>query len=155
MSLCPFPMMITITPLHPASLSSLWWLYQVHQYNWYHNHLPVPQFFFSSLAWITYLSLFLFSLIFPLCSAGIAKCTCQQVLSFFFLVIIIRFDLLAEIRWSFCISKSQRIYAFHSPECFVHLLSFGTMIKFLQFLSWFPADPLLLPVVSHLIFFLC
>ena len=44
---------------------------------------------------------------FTLWSAGTAKSTIQQVLSF--LLIIIRCGHLAEIRWSVCMSKPQRI----------------------------------------------
>ena len=54
------------------------------------------------------MSLFSFSLIFNLWFAGTAKSTIRQVLSFFLLTIT-RSGCLAEIRWSVCISKSQRI----------------------------------------------
>ena len=59
--------------------------------------------FFSSLARSKYLSLFLLSLIFTLWSAGMAKSTIQQVLSFFllfFLLVISGSGVLARIRWS-------------------------------------------------------
>ena len=59
--------------------------------------------FFNSLAKSRYLS---FSFI--LWSAGTTKSTIFQILIFFFLLIIIRSGLLAEIRWSVCTSKSQR-----------------------------------------------
>ena len=54
------------------------------------------------------LFLILFSLIFTLESTGMAKSTIQQVL--FFMLIIIRPDLLVGISWSVCISKSERIF---------------------------------------------
>ena len=61
--------------------------------------------FFNSLARSRYLSLFSHSFSFILWSAGTAKSTILQGL--FFLLIIIRFGLLAEIRWSVCMSKSH------------------------------------------------
>ena len=63
--------------------------------------------FFSSLARSRYLSFFSHSFSFILWSAGTAKSTILQVL-FILLIIIIRFGLLAEIRWSVCMSKSHR-----------------------------------------------
>ena len=60
--------------------------------------------FFNSLARSRYLSFFLHSFSFILWSAGTAKSTIQQ---FFFLLIIIRSGLLAEIRWSVCMSNSH------------------------------------------------
>ena len=62
--------------------------------------------FFNSLARSRYLSFFSHSFSFILWSAGTAKSTILQVL--FFLWIIIRSDLLAEIWWSVCMSKSHR-----------------------------------------------
>ena len=59
--------------------------------------------FFSSLTRSKYLSLFSF-----LWFARLTKSTIWQVL-IFFLLFISRFGLLARIKWSFCISKSQRI----------------------------------------------
>ena len=71
--------------------------------------------FFCSLARSRYLSLFSHSFSFILWSAGTAKSTILQIffsffLFFFFLLLlsIIRSGLLAEIRWSVCISKSLR-----------------------------------------------
>ena len=64
--------------------------------------------FFNSLARSRYLSFFSHSFSFILRSAGIAKSTILQILFFFFLLIIIRSGLLAEIRWSVCMSKSHR-----------------------------------------------
>ena len=62
--------------------------------------------FFNSLARSRYLSFFSHSFSFILWSAGTAKSTILQVL--FFLLIIIRSGLLAEIRWSVCMLKSHR-----------------------------------------------
>ena len=62
--------------------------------------------FFDSLARSRYLFFFSHSFSFILWSAGTAKSTILQVL--FFLLIIIRFGLLAESRWSVCMSKSHR-----------------------------------------------
>ena len=62
--------------------------------------------FFNSLARSRYLSFFSHSFSFILWSAGTAKSTVLQVL--FFLLIIIRSGLLAEIRWSVRMSKSHR-----------------------------------------------
>ena len=62
--------------------------------------------FFNLLARSRYLSFFSHSFSFILWSAGTAKSTILQVL--FFLLIIIRSGLLAEITWSVCMSKSHR-----------------------------------------------
>ena len=59
--------------------------------------------FFSSLARSRYFSFFSHSFSLILWSAGTAKSIIWQFL-FFFLLIIIRSDLLAEIRWSVCMS---------------------------------------------------
>ena len=74
--------------------------------------------FFNSLARLRYLSFFSLYFSFILWLAGTAKSTILQVLFFFFLsfffffflllLIIIRSGLLAEIRWSVCMSKSHR-----------------------------------------------
>ena len=63
------------------------------------------QSFFNSLARSWYLSFFSHSFSFILWSAGIAKSTILQIL--FLLLIIIKSGLLAEIRWSVCMSKSH------------------------------------------------
>ena len=62
--------------------------------------------FFNSRARSRYLSFFSHSFSFTLWSAGTAKSTILQVP--FFLLIIIWSGLLAEIRWSVCMSKSHR-----------------------------------------------
>ena len=68
--------------------------------------------FFHSLARSTYLSFFSHSFSFILWSAGTAKSTILKVL--FFLLIIIRSGLLAEMRWSVCMSKSHRSLCVYS-----------------------------------------
>ena len=62
--------------------------------------------FFNSLARSRYLSFFSYSFSFILWSAGTAKSTILHIL--FFLLIIIRSGLLAKIRWSVFMSKSNR-----------------------------------------------
>ena len=62
--------------------------------------------FFNSLARSRYLSFFSHSFSFILWLAATEKLTILQIL--FFLLIIIRSGLLAEIRWSVCMSKSYR-----------------------------------------------
>ena len=62
--------------------------------------------FFNSLAKSTYLSFFSHYFCFILWSAETAKSTILQIL--LFLLIIIRSGLLAKMRWSVCMSKSQR-----------------------------------------------
>ena len=78
--------------------------------------------FFYSLA--RYLSFFSHSFSFILWSAGTAKSTILQIL--FFLLIIIRSGLLAENRWSMCMSKS------HRSLC-VSFASFSTSFKWVFF----------------------
>ena len=88
--------------------------------------------FFSSLARFKYLSFFFFfsfSWIFTLYSAGTVKYTRRQVLCL--LLLITRSGLLARIKWSISISKSQRIICIWF--WFVHIL-FGSMVK-LKFLA--------------------
>ena len=63
--------------------------------------------FFNSLASSRYLSFFSLSFKFILWSTGIAKSTILQIL-FFLLLIIMRFGLLAGIRWSVWMLKSHR-----------------------------------------------
>ena len=77
-------------------------------YNWYNRHFHVLQLFFNSPVRSRYLSLFSHSRNFTLRSAGTAKSTIQHVLVF--LLIIIRFGRLDEIRQSVCISKSPRSF---------------------------------------------
>ena len=67
--------------------------------------------FLNSLARSRYLSFFSHSFSFILCSAETAKLTVLQVLFLLLLLlIIIRSGRLAEIRWSVCMSRSQRIF---------------------------------------------
>ena len=82
-------------PIPPISLSSRWRLFQTHQLQLVS---PFPTWFvlfFSSLAMSKYQLIFSLSFIFILWSAKTTKSTMN--------------GLLAEICWSVCISKSQRI----------------------------------------------
>ena len=87
--------------------------------------------FFNSLARSRYLlSLFSHSFSFILWSAGTAKSTILQF--FFFLMIIIRSGLLAEIRWSVCMSKSHRSLCVSFSRtgaglCIYHLLAWSNL----------------------------
>ena len=90
--------------------------------------------YFSFLVVFNYLFLFSFSFIFSLCSSGTAKSTIWQILFLFiFLLTITRSGLLTGIRWSVCISKSQRILRIsfsRMDSWFVHI-SFGSMVIFI------------------------
>ena len=86
--------------------------------------------FFNSLARSRYLSFFFHSFSFILWLAGTAKSTLLHIL--FFLLIIIRSGLLAEIRWSVCMSKSHRslCVSFSRTDaelCIYHLLEWSNL----------------------------
>ena len=83
-------------------------------YNWYKIHFHVPQ-FVRSQARSRYLSLFSHSFNFTLWSAGLAKSTILLVVFIYFLLIIIRSGLLAEIRWSVSISNPRAVCVCHFP----------------------------------------
>ena len=109
--------------------------------------------FFNSLVRSRYLYLFSHSFNFILWSAGTAKSTILQVL--FFLMIIIRSDLLVEIRWSVCMSKSHKSLCvlFSRTDaglCIYHLFVWSN----LKFLAHFPVDHFANPIVSSIIFLL-
>ena len=94
--------------------------------------------FFNSLARSRYLSLFSHSFSFILWSAGTAKSTILQIL--FFLLIIIRSGLLAEIRRSVCMSKSHRSLCVLFSRtgaglCIYHLLAWSDL-NFLHISQW-------------------
>ena len=94
--------------------------------------------FFSSLARSRYLSFFSHSFSFILWSAGTAKPTFLQVL--FFLLIIIKSGLLAEIRWSVCMSKSHRSLCVSFSKtgaglCIYHLFVWSNL-NFLHISQW-------------------
>ena len=94
--------------------------------------------FFNSLARSTYLSFFSHSFGFILWSTRTAKSTILQIL--FFLLIIIRSGLLAEIRWSVCISKSHRSLCVSFSRtgaglCIYHLLVWSNL-NFLHISQW-------------------
>ena len=84
--------------------------------------------FYNSLARSRYLSLFSHSFSFILWSAGTTKSTILQIF-FFLLLIIIRSGLLAEIRWSVCISKS------HGSLC-VSFSRTGAALSIYHLLAW-------------------
>ena len=105
--------------------------------------------FFNYLARSRYLSLFSHSFSFILWSA---KSTILQI--FFSLLIIIRSGLLAEIRWSVCMSKSQFVCVIFYDRCWVVHIPFVGMVKF-KYLAHFPVDHLAHTVVSSLILLLC
>ena len=94
--------------------------------------------FLSSLERSKYLSPSL-SLIFTLWSAETAKSTSS--LLFFFPVIITSSRLLARIRWSVCISKSQRISCVSiprglpSPPCYVFSSILFALIFFIRYVT--------------------
>ena len=106
--------------------------------------------FFNSLARSRYLSFFSHSFSFILWSSVTAKSTIFQVV--IFLLIIIKSCLLAEIRWSVCMSKSH-VSLFESFSrtgavlCIYHLLVWSNLN--------FTVDLLTDPVVSRLILLLC
>ena len=100
-------------------------------------------FHFFSLARSRYLSFFSHSFSFILWSAGTAKSTILQVL--FFLLINIRSVLLAEIRWSVCISKSQRSLCVSFSRtgaglCIYHLYVWSNL-NFLHISQWITCPP--------------
>ena len=95
--------------------------------------------FFNSIARSRYLSLFSHSFSFILWSAGAAKSTILQIF-FFLLLIIIRSGLLAEIRWSVCMSKSHRSLCVSFSRtgvglCIYHLLACSNL-NFLHISQW-------------------
>ena len=94
--------------------------------------------FFNFLARSRYLSFFSQSFSFILWSAGTAKSTIFQIL--FFLLILIRSGLLAEISWSVCMSKSHRsLCVWFSRRggglCIYHLLVWSNL-NFLHISQW-------------------
>ena len=110
--------------------------------------------FLSSMARSKYLFLFSLFLIFTEQSAGIAKSTLWLVL--IFLLIITSSGLLAGIKGSVCISKSNRVLCVSFPKdkfWFVHI-PFGIMVKF-QTCVQFPVDHFHQPIVPKLILLLC
>ena len=106
--------------------------------------------FFNSQARSRYLSFFSHSFNFILWSAGTAESTILQVL--FFLLIIIRSGLLAEIRRSVYMSKSQRTLCvlFSRTGAGLCVYHFVCMVKF-KFLAHLPVDHLTHQVVSIII----
>ena len=74
----------------------------------------------------------------------------------FFPLIITRSGILAGIRWSVCMTKSQRILcvSFLGQILACVYTIFSCMVKF-RFLAQFLVNPLSHPVVSNLVLFLC
>ena len=96
--------------------------------------------FFNSLARSRYLSFFSHSFNFILWSAGTAQSTILQILLFVFFMLIIRSGLLAEIRWSVCMSKSHRslCVSFCKTDaglCIYHLFVWSNL-NFLHISLW-------------------
>ena len=99
--------------------------------------------FFYSLARSRYLSFFSHSFSFILWSAGTAKSTILQVL--FFLLIIIKSGLLAEIRWSVCMSKFHRSlcvsFCRTDPGLCIYHLFVWSNLNFLHISQWITLPP--------------
>ena len=95
--------------------------------------------FFNSLAKSRYLSFFSHSFSFILWSAGTAKSTILQIL-FFLLLIIIKSGILAEIRWSVCMSKSHRslcvLFSRTGAELSIYHLFVWSNLNFLHISQW-------------------
>ena len=115
---------------------------------------------FNSLARPKYLSFFSYSFSFILWSAGTAKSTILQIL--FFLLIIIRSGLLAEIGWSVCMSKSHRSlcvsFSRTSAGLFKYHLFVWSNLNFLHISQWItlPTQSCLVlysfcPIMLHLL----
>ena len=105
--------------------------------------------FSNSQAKLRFLSFFSYSFSFIPCSVGKTKSSTLQIISFFFLLIIIRSGLLPKIRgsvymskshWSLCVSFSRRNIAL----CIYHLFVWSN----LNFLQHLPMEHLVHPVVS-------
>ena len=96
--------------------------------------------FFNSRARSWYLSSFSFSFNFTQWSARTAKSTILQVL--IFLLIIIWFGRLVEVRWSVCISKPRGVCASHFPgqilDCAYTIWFFGQTSIFCKIPSGSP-----------------
>ena len=113
--------------------------------------------FLNSLARSRYLSFFSPSFSFILWSAGTTKSTILQVL--FFLLIFIKSGLLAEIRWSVCMSKSHRSLCVLFSKtgaglCIYHLFVWSNL-NCLHISQWItlPTQSLLLLLLLLLLFY--
>ena len=105
---------------------------------------------FNFLARLRYLSFFSYSFRFILWSAWTAKTTILQIL--FFLWIIISSGLLVVIRGSVFMLKYHAYHFLGQPPV-VHI-PFICMVKF-KFITRFPVDHIVDPIVSCLILLLC
>ena len=109
--------------------------------------------FFNSLARSGYLSFFSHSFSFILWSAGTEKSIILQVL-FFFLLINIRSGLLAEIRWSVCMSKSHKSLCLSFSKIYAGLYIYHLFVwsdlNFLLISQW-----ITFPTQSCLVLYSC
>ena len=122
--------LVLLFPSFPVLVPILWSPYRARLLQLVSPSLSCCIVFFSSLARSRYLSLFSFSFSFTLWSAGTAKFTISQVL--FCLLTITRYGRLAEIKWSFCILKSQIILWVLFPRmdsglCIKHLFVWSNL----------------------------
>ena len=96
--------------------------------------------FFDYFVRSRYLSFFSLSFSFILRSAGTVKSTILQVPFFLLLLIIIRFGLLAEIRWSVCMSKSHRSlcvsFSRTDTRLYIYHLFVWSNLNFLHISQW-------------------
>ena len=126
--------LILLFPSHPVPVLILCDCTKRTNYNWITINFMFNS-FFNFLARSRYVSFFLLSFNFTLWSAGTAKSTIL-----FFLLIITRSGHLAKIRWSVCISKSQRslcisFYRTDSGLSIYHLFVW-TNLNFLHNSQW-------------------
>ena len=149
-----FFFIIIVTPLvllfqsPPVLLSILRWLYQEHKLQLVSSSFSCSTIFSRS----RYLSFFQHYSVVCRDSKG-HNSACS--LFFPFLLIITRSGRLADIRWSVCISKSQRSLCLILQDRFLSCAyTICSIVKF-KFLAQFPVDHFAHPVVPSLIFFLC
>ena len=108
-----------------------------HHHNWYNCHLHVPFFFRFSSNVEVHISLFTF---FQFYSVVSRDSKVDNFSGFLFLLIIIRSGLQAEIRWSVCMSKSDRSLCVSFSRtgarlCIYHLLAWSNL-NFLHISQW-------------------
>ena len=110
------------------------------------------QSFFNSLARSRYLSFFSHSFSFILWSAETAKSTILQVLFFLLLLIIIRSCILAEIKWSVCMSKSYKSlrvsFSRTDAGMCIYYLFVWSNLNFLHISQW-----IILPTQSYIVLY--
>ena len=129
--------MVSTHPLFSSGTSCPWTnCTKSTNYNWYHSYFHVTQFFQFSSKVEVLIFLFAFFLFYPVVSWD--SKVHKSVSSFFFLLT--RSGCLAEIRWSICISKSQRcLCIFFSGTdaglCIYHLFLWSNL-NFLHNSRW-------------------